>query len=67
MGFTKTSGRSHVAGLLDKMNSFKLSFKGGVPTVAQWIKNPTGIQEDVDSIPGLTQWVKDSVSLQAVV
>ena len=31
-----------------------------VPVTAQWVENPTGIQEDVDSIPGLTQWVKGS-------
>ena len=31
----------------------------GVPTVAQWVKNPTSIHEDVGWIPGLTQWVKD--------
>ena len=30
-----------------------------VHIVAQWIKNPTSIQEDVISIPDLTQWVKD--------
>ena len=27
--------------------------------MAQWVKNPTSLHEDVCSIPGLTQWVKD--------
>ena len=27
--------------------------------VAQWVKHPTSIHEDVSSIPGLTQWVTD--------
>ena len=31
----------------------------GVPIVAQQVKNPTSIHEDVGSIPGLSQWVKD--------
>ena len=32
-----------------------------VSTVAQPVKNPTSIQEDAGSIPGLTQWVKEWV------
>ena len=30
--------------------------------MAQQVKNPTGIREDVGSIPGPTQWVKDSAA-----
>ena len=30
----------------------------GVPIVAQWLTNPTSIQEDTGSIPGLAWWVK---------
>ena len=33
----------------------------GVPTVAQQVKNPTNICEDVGLIHGFTQWVKDPV------
>ena len=32
----------------------------GVPIVAQWVKDPTSIQEDVGLIPRLAQWVKGS-------
>ena len=39
----------------------------GVPIVAQWLENWTGVHEDVGLIPGLTQWVEDSVLPQAMV
>ena len=35
------------------------TFYLGIPVVAQCVTNPTGIQEDVGSIPGLPQQVKD--------
>ena len=35
--------------------------KLGVPVVAQWVKNPTGICGDAGLIPGLAQWVKEPV------
>ena len=38
---------------------FRLNLHGGVPVVAQWLRNPTRNHEDVGSIPGLAQWVKD--------
>ena len=41
--------------------------KIGVTTVAQWVKNMTGIHEDAGLIPGLTQWLKDPVFPQALV
>ena len=33
----------------------------GVPFVAQWVKNLTGMNEDASLIPGLTPWVKHLV------
>ena len=39
---------------------WNLKYGTGVPVVAQQVKNPTSIHEDVGSIPGLAQWVKES-------
>ena len=39
----------------------------GVPIVAQWVKNPTSIHEDVASILASLSELKDPVLLQAVV
>ena len=39
----------------------------GVPTVAQRVKNLTGIHEDSGVIPGLAQWLKYLTLLQAAV
>ena len=36
----------------------------GVLVMAQQVKNPTSINEDVGLIPGLAQWIKDLVFLQ---
>ena len=39
----------------------------GIPTGAQWVKNPTSIHENACSIPGLAQWVTGLALLWAVV
>ena len=39
----------------------------GIPIMAQWVKNPTSLREDMGSIPSLAQWIKDPALLQAAV
>ena len=39
--------------------------RGAVPVVAQCVKNPTSIHEDVGSIPDVTQGVKELALPQA--
>ena len=34
-----------------------------VPTVSQWVNNPSSMHEDVGLIPGLAHWVKDPALL----
>ena len=43
---------------MGKKKNLSEKFYGGVPIVAQWVRNPTSIHKDVSSIPGLTQGVK---------
>ena len=38
-----------------------------IPVVAQQVKNPTSIHEDVGLGPGLPQWLKDLALPQAAV
>ena len=39
---------------------FNLKEIFGVPTVAQWVKNPTSVHDDAGLKPGLIQWIKGS-------
>ena len=42
-----------------------MELSSAVPVVAQQVKNPASLHEDVGLITGLAQWVKDLALLQA--
>ena len=50
--------KAGVAILISNKIDFKTKARG-VSTVAQRLRNPTSIHEDVGLVPGLTQWVKE--------
>ena len=51
----KTWNQSVPSILLDTLQKKR----SGVPVVAQQVKKPTNVHENVGSIPGLPQWAKD--------
>ena len=46
---------------MNERSIMKIKYYIGVCIVAQWVKNPTSVHEDLGLIPGLAQWVKDLV------
>ena len=52
---------------LTPLNWMLKNGEGGVPVVAQWVKDHMLSPEDVGLIPGLTQWVQDPALPQAAV
>ena len=49
---------NHALLVLQKIVYLKIEHSG-IPIMAQWVKNLTGIHEDEDSISGLAHWVTD--------
>ena len=46
----------------ENFSKYKMGIEG-VPFMAQWLTDPTRIQEVTGSVPGLAQWVKDAMLL----
>ena len=64
------SAEKNANGLLCQISNFSLTLNvpsGQVPAVAQQVKNPTNLHEDVGLIPGLAQWVKNLTLPKAAV
>ena len=53
------AGRGSVINACDPVKICSL----GVPVIAQWFTNSTGIHEDAGSVPGLAPWVRDPALL----
>ena len=41
------------------LDNVAVSYRVGVPVMAQWLTNPSRNHEVSGSIPGLAQWVQD--------
>ena len=58
---------SQQARVKDIVYSYLKMTQLGVSVVAQQVRNPISIHEEMDSIPDLAQWVKDPMLLQVAV
>ena len=55
----RKSGHSHAKSGTEPLSYTTQSINWGIPVVAQQVRNPTSIHEDLGLTPGLDQWVKD--------